>query len=88
VYPYIVLVTQNPKILPAEYIVQHSIRRLDQIAYANANGIEVIDAGLEFKRDARGLSVLINADGVHPTTADGQPLICDTVWKFFNIFNL
>lgn len=83
-YPNLCLVTQNPKLAPADGVYDHDSRRLSQISYCSNSNIDVIDAYREFMLDSRGLAALINVDGVHPNST-GEQLIIDTIAKYFNI---
>lgn len=81
------IIAEPPNISPAEAIVAHSKRVLQQKAYARNNGMDFIDVYNEFVVDSRGVSSLLNADGVHPNSA-GEQLIADTVWNYVNVMNV
>lgn len=86
-YPNICLVTQNSRISPADYLLCHSKRKDLQVTYAQNNNIEVIDGCASFLLDGRGVAALLNPDGVHPNT-DGQAVLADAVWQYFNVRGL
>jgi len=83
VSPIIVFITQNPETSAAANIAEHAKRRIDQISYAYANNMEVIDAYYDFATSGN-LSDLLEVDGVHPSAA-GQAFMADIVYR--HLFN-
>ncbi|PNI10544.1 hypothetical protein CXX84_03590 [Arthrobacter sp. AFG7.2] len=71
----VVAMTQNPEQAPAVYWKTHAKRRPEIIAVGAATGIDVIDTYGAFVADARGLTALLRADGMHPNAAGS------IVWK-------
>lgn len=69
-----VAVTQNPQIAPrdASQIRFQGKRRQEVIVWAARNGVYVIDTYAAFLADSRGLSALLNTDGIHPVSAGSQ----------------
>jgi hypothetical protein len=76
-----VLLTQNPRKSPAAYIDTHAIRRRQTMSWGKAKGHTVIDTYQAFLSSPAGLGVLVNADGIHPTTSvgGGSSLWRDTI---------
>lgn len=71
----IVAMTQNPEQAPAVYWKAHAKRRPEITAVAAATNISVIDTYGAFVADARGITALLQGDGLHPNT-EGS-----IVWK-------
>jgi lysophospholipase L1-like esterase len=74
------IIGQNPRIPPATFINQHAIRRALLANLASMNGAQFVDIYRAFSADPRGLAVLTNADGIHPSDADGSPLWRDVMF--------
>lgn len=81
----VVILTQNPETAPRspELIENHSKRRRMLMVWAARKGLATVDVYRAFLEDPRGLSVLLNADGLHPEPA-GSDVWADTVMGAFN----
>lgn len=79
-----VIVTQNPQQAPIgdDLINNHARRRLLLMSWAARKGIATIDTYKAFREDSRGLSALLETDGIHPNTV-GSQLWADTVTGAF-----
>ena len=63
--------TQNPRLAPANRIIEQSARRAEYLAWAQAYGWTPFDTYGKFLADGRGVAALLNADGFHPNV-DGS----------------
>lgn len=72
------LVTQNPRLAPANYLTEHNIRRTRLMQWASRTNVYAVDTYRAFLDDSRGLPALINGDGIHPNS-DGSQLWYQTV---------
>jgi len=74
----VAVIKQNPHtsawVNEAAYGVSHVIRMDELDRLASTQGWSVVDLFSTFLNDTRGLSTLINADGLHPSDATGYPL--------------
>jgi hypothetical protein len=71
----IVLVAQNPEVVPASNRTAHRLRMLSLGPFAAANGYGFLDALAAFESTTGYAATLLRTDGVHPTAAsvyDGQ----------------
>lgn len=68
----LIATTQNPKIAPATNPYQHGRRQYMMAATMQRRGCwSIIDTYRAFIRDARGLAVLLDPDGIHGSAAGG-----------------
>lgn len=84
-YPVICLIGQAPTISPATYIQIHARRVSEIMAYANLKNYDAISFYEAFMDSGYPLSSLVDADGLHPSSTLGQPLMRDAVQKYFDI---
>jgi lysophospholipase L1-like esterase len=72
------VIKQNPQASTVNTSVQHALRQGDVAAWAARNALSAVDVFRAFRDDARGLTALLDADGIHPTDAAGSPLWAST----------
>lgn len=62
-----VLLTQNPRRSPADFIDTHGRRRAQTLAWARSKGRDYIDTYAAFLASSVPMATLVNADGIHPS---------------------
>jgi len=79
------VVTQNPRVSPANYIREHAARTAEWALWAHRNRLPLIDVYRAFVEDGRAISgtLVSGSDGIHPV-ADGSQLWRDTVLTAFD----
>lgn len=75
-----VIVTQNPRIAPADRGPEQATRRAQYLAYARNKGWSALDTYQAFK-SAPDVAALLNVDGFHPNLA-GEKLWANEVLRF------